>query len=152
MGLFDNAGTSLLNLTPKLLSPEANFDYDYSDQRSYQFSDSSKKSWTYAPVTSTQTTSTYAPQYAPVDARSVILTINSPNATTKKEDSLSGSSQNTGIAPIQSPKISLPLDFGTTSTDQNSSPSVGGAIGWNWTTFAIIGLVGAGAYLIFIKK
>ena len=96
--------------------------------------------------TSTQTTQTYAPTYAPTITRTYeyapqIIT-GSPYATmeTKKESSIA-----------QTPQVSPTVAIIPT-TAQSSPLGAGSSGGVNIWDFVIIGAIGTGAYLLLKKK
>jgi hypothetical protein len=119
-----------------------NTELQYSDQSSYNYVDNKK----YSSTVSNQTTSTYSPSYAPIDARSLILTINSPNATTKKSDSVEGAIPSTYIKPSILPTTDLGSSDPSITSKQDAASGMG--IPTNWL---IIGLVGAGIFLLVRK-
>lgn len=119
--LLDELFTNKINKT---------YSSSYSDQR--QIDQSKKINKT---ITNTSTVT---------DARSVILTINSPNATTKKSDK----TVPTVETPI-SPTLTSPTSFGsptnqpTFSTDQGSGSTASGLM-----DYVFLGLMGVGGFVL----
>lgn len=98
-----------------------------------------------APTTNIQNTystqETYNTNYAPVDARTYQTTTNSPYATTKKSDSISGGSLTADTGQAVEPAFS----------GSGSSPSLGLAIpdvSSSISTILLIGGLGIGAFLL----
>lgn len=86
-------------------------------------------------------------QFAPVDARSLILTLNSPDASISKKDDLVGSSlsPNTSINPNQV------TDLGATEIPLKISPNIGlNGLGGG-TSLILYGIIGFGAYKLLTK-
>lgn len=126
------------------LSPKAEFKSDI-DMPFNINTDASKKSSVFAP----QTTTTKSYQYAPQDARSLMVVMNSPYAQTSKKDKVSGSSLDPRINPSQS----IPTDMGGTEIPFKISPNIGlGGGGSNLLFYGALGLVGYGIYKALSSK
>jgi len=102
----------------------------------------------YAP----QRTTTYSPQFAPVDARSLILTMNSPYAVTKKSDRIYGAGMSTTVSPYQAPILEQPTDFGATEAPFKVDPSLKFGMGIDPSTMMLLGGVSIAAYFLFLRK
>ena len=134
MGFFDSIGNTLrANFNPEFLTSDATANIDVN---------ASKKSVSsqYSPTTTTTTT------INPVDARQLVINLNSPGTTTKKADRISGSDVSPSVtsSPNQSTDLGateVPLDIGL--------PSIGGSGVIQW--LVIVG-IGFGAYKLLSSK
>lgn len=138
-----NPFSKLLNIG----SPQTDFYVPISARvNANQTTISKKEANTYSPQNTTTST------YAPVDARSLTLILNSPESTVKKADRVSGSAQT--VDALNRPSVDLGSD--TISPNQkiplDISPNfaVGGM---DLGTILLLGGIGVGAYfLLFGKK
>lgn len=113
------------------ITPTDNRQYQYSKKESTVISDSSNR--VYAPVTTMS------------DNRSLILTVNSPNAVTSKKDSTS-QEPSFGYAPYTGINPNLSGGSQTQKSEPNISTGLEGGIDTNKLLF--FGALGVGAILL----
>jgi hypothetical protein len=88
--------------------------------------------------------------YSPVDSRQLVLNLNSPGATTKKEDKVSGPE----IAGSLENSSRIPLDVSGPTTPIDVSPDIIPSLdtGGSLVTILLIGGLGYGAYVMLKDK